>query len=92
MRLPALALVGVLSLCGASPVPTALEDAAVTPAPEVPNGDADATQRQAEASIEQVEADLKRMSTFNTEVRRSLDEADRAKLVKQATSPLFKKE
>ena len=44
-----------------------------------PEADADSIQQQSEASVAQVEADLKRLSTFSSEVRRSLDEADRAK-------------
>lgn len=51
------------------------------PMEPVTTGDqADRTQREAEASAEQVEADLKRLSSFTTEVRQTLDEADRAKL------------
>lgn len=63
---------GVASLTTGGLVPLA------APAAD-PAGDADASQRQTEASIEQVQADLKRMATFGSEVRRSLDEADKAK-------------
>jgi chromosome segregation ATPase len=57
-----------------------------------PTGDADAMQRQAEASIEQVEGDLKRMTTFNAEVRRSLDESDRAKIDVQHALGYFRRQ
>ena len=46
---------------------------------EAADGDIDTTERQEQASIEQVEQDLKRMDSFNAEVRRSLDESDKAK-------------
>ena len=57
-----------------------------------PPVDADAMQRQAEASVEQVEGDLKRLSTFSAEVRRSLDEADRAKLDVQHALGYFRRQ
>ena len=60
--------------------------------PAALDADADVTQRQAEASAEQVEADLKRMSTFNSEVRRSIDEADRAKLDVQHALGYFRRQ
>ena len=41
--------------------------------------DADATIRAAEASAEQVERDLNRLTTFSADVRKALDEADKAK-------------
>jgi len=56
----------------AAPAPAAAEAA---PAPAA---DAEAVARQGEASLEQVEADMKRMATFGAEVRRSLDESDKA--------------
>ena len=65
----------------ASPLPASMEPP-----------DADATQRQAEASVEQVEADLKRMATFSSEVRRSLDEADRAKIDVQHALGYFRRQ
>ena len=50
----------------------------------------DDTARAAEASIEQVEADLKRLGTFSQEVRHTLDEADRAKLDVQHALAAFR--
>jgi len=41
--------------------------------------DADATQQQVEASISQVEADVRKMSTFEEDVRRNLLEQDKVK-------------
>ena len=80
-----------------TPTPTAMDSAVDGAMPIVDDampidGDADTTQRQAEASVEQVEADLKRMSTFNSEVRRSLDESDRAKLDVQHALGYFRRQ
>ena len=54
--------------------------------------DMDSTQRQAEASMQQVETDLKRLSTFTEEVRRSLDEADRSKTDVQHAIGYFRRQ
>ena len=47
----------------------AVEPTGGSPVTDAPTGDADTTQRQAEASVELVEADLKRMETFDADVR-----------------------
>ena len=87
----------MLALAGAmgSPLPQTMGEGGQSvleqPTAE-PTGDADAMQRQAEASIEQVEGDLKRMTTFNAEVRRSLDESDRAKIDVQHALGYFRRQ
>ena len=87
----------MLTLAGAmgSPLPQTMGEGGQSvleqPTAE-PTGDADAMQRQAEASIEQVEGDLKRMTTFNAEVRRSLDESDRAKIDVQHALGYFRRQ
>ena len=87
----------MLTLAGAmgSPLPQTMGEGGQSvleqPTAE-PTADADAMQRQAEASIEQVEGDLKRMTTFNAEVRRSLDESDRAKIDVQHALGYFRRQ
>ena len=54
--------------------------------------DADSTIKQAEASAEQVEHDLNRLSTFSEEVRKSLDEADKVKLDVQHALGYFREQ
>ena len=87
----------MLALAGAmgSPLPQTMGEGGQSvleqPTAET-TGDADAMQRQAEASIEQVEGDLKRMTTFNAEVRRSLDESDRAKIDVQHALGYFRRQ
>ena len=67
----------ILLLCLVSRATAA--EASLAPKQEFVEADADTSQRQSEASIEAVEADLKRLATFGSQVRHSLDEADRAK-------------
>ena len=45
--------------------------------PQAVNEHVEQVAEQGEASVEQVEADLKRMGTFSAEVRRTLDESDK---------------
>lgn len=88
---PLLVLASVASAATVAAPLDALADG-VSAEPAMTTDDADTAQRQAEASIESVEADLKRMSTFNAEVRRSLDEADKAKLDVQHALGYFRRQ
>merc|ERR1719240_1215774 len=82
-------------------VESAAPEAAADPAPvvqaPVPNStpkfsDVESVAQQGEASVEQVEADLKRMGTFSSEVRRTLDMHDKTNRDMQQAIGYFRRQ